>query len=149
MNKKRYVIASLVVFVAACILDYIIHCVILCGTYKNYPEFFVTDIGAGGTILTIIGALVFGFIFCFIFTKGYEERGILEGVRYGLWIGLLLYLPCMLYSWAVFKFPIGLPVWWLILGVIEMIILGIIAAVIYKPAEAKVEELKPEEPRQE
>ncbi|NVM04656.1 MAG: hypothetical protein HWN67_20195 [Candidatus Helarchaeota archaeon] len=140
MNKKRYVIASLVVFVATYVLDLIIHCLILSG---RYPEFYVAEIGAGGTILTIIGALIFGFIFCFIFTKGYEERGILEGVRYGLWIGLLLFLPFLFYTLAAFKFPAGLSVWWLILGVIEMIILGIIAAAIYKPA--KVEEPKPEQ----
>jgi len=145
MNKKKYITASLVVFVAAFILDWIIHGLILLGTYKNNPGFFITEIGGGGIFYMIVKALIFSFLFCFIFTKGYEEKGILEGVRYGLWIGLLLWLPLMFSSWNTFQFTKVIPFWWLILGVIQIIILGIITAAIYKPA--KVEEPKPEEPK--
>ena len=142
MNTKRYIIASLIVFVAVVILDWIIHGLILSGTYKGYPEFFVSEITGGSIILEIIAGLIFGFIFCFIFAKGYEGKGILEGVRYGLWIGILLFLPSMFCSWAFIKLPKSLPFWWLILGVIQMIILGIIASALYKPAGK-------EEPKQE
>jgi len=145
MNTKRYITASLVVFVVTYILDWVIHSLILGGTYNNYPDFFVAGIGGIAVFYAIIKSLIFGFVFCFIFTKGYEEKGILEGVRYGLWIGLLLWLPLMFSSWNTFQFTKVIPFWWLILGVIQIIILGIITAAIYKPA--KVEEPKPEEPK--
>jgi len=141
--------ASLVVFVVAFILNWIIHSLILGGTYNNYPEFFVAGIGGIGVFYTIIKSLIFGFIFCFIFIKGYEEKGISEGVRYGLWIGLLIYVHIMFSSWSIFAISKAISFWWLILGIIEMIILGIIAAVIYKPAKVEAEVPKPEELKSE
>ena len=138
MNKKKYITASMVVFVVFFILE-MINSLILGSSYENYPEFFVAGIGGIGLFYTIIKSLIFGFIFCFIFTKGYEEKGILEGVRYGLWIGLLLFVYIMFSSWAIFKISKIISFWWLILGVIEMIILGIITAAIYKPAKVEAE----------
>lgn len=148
MNKKKYITASLVVFVVFFILE-MINKLILGASYENYPEFFVAGIEGIGVFYTIIKALIFGFIFCFIFAKGYEERGILEGVRYGLWIGLLLFIYIMFSSWSIFTISKAISFWWLILGIIEMIIIGIIAAAIYKPAKVEAEAPKPEEPKQE
>lgn len=148
MNKKKYITASLVVFVVFFILE-LINSLILGGSYENYPEFFVAGIGGIGTFYTIIKSLIFGFIFCFIFAKGYEDRGILEGVRYGLWIGLLIFVYIMLSSWSIFAISKAISFLWLILGIIEMVIIGIIAAALYKPAKVEAEAPKQEEPKSE
>ena len=41
----------------------------------------------------LLSSLVFSLLFVFFFTKGYEEKGIGEDVKYGLWIGLLVSIP--------------------------------------------------------
>jgi hypothetical protein len=39
---------------------------------------------------------------CFIFTKGYEGNGIGEGVRFGLLIGLFMFIPMAIDQFVVY-----------------------------------------------
>ena len=80
--------------------------------------------------------LIWAFLFVYIFIKGYEGRGIMEGLRFGLLIGVFYSLPMSLGTYAVQPMPFSLAVSWLVFGVIEITILGIVTALIYKPAEA-------------
>ena len=58
----------------------------------------------------------------------------MEGVRYGLIIGLFFLIPSAFGQYATYPIPFSLAVQWFVYGLIEFIIFGIIAAVIYKPA---------------
>ena len=58
--------------------------------------------------------------------------GTMEGVRYGLLIGLLIYPVGMLGSYAMYPLPFWLCAVWLICGIVETTISGVIAAAIYK-----------------
>jgi hypothetical protein len=82
-----------------------------------------------------VTSLVFSFLFVYIFSKGYEGKGIFEGVRYGLIIGLLMNVVGMFNQYAVYPIPIGLIIQWFIYGVIQFIICGIVAAALFKPAK--------------
>ena len=136
MNKKRYVISGIVVFVSFEILNYIIHVLILKGPYEatstlwRSADEMKSNIWIGG-----IGDLVFSFLFVYIFSKGYEAKGWLEGLRFGLIIGLFLYIPMALGSYTVMPIPFSLAIYWFICGIIQVAIIGIIAALIYKPAK--------------
>jgi hypothetical protein len=77
--------------------------------------------------------LVMSFLFVYIFIKGYEGKGILEGLRYGIWIGLFMNLPSAFGQYAIYPVPFSLAIQWFIYGMIEFIILGLVAAAIYKP----------------
>jgi len=77
--------------------------------------------------------LIFSFFFVFIFTKGYEGRGIMEGVRYGFYIGCLMAIPAAYSQYVMYPFPYSLVLQWFIYWMIQYIILGIFAALIYKP----------------
>ena len=80
-----------------------------------------------------VGSLILAFLFTYIFVKGYENKGILEGVRYGIIIGLFANIPYAFYEYAMYPLPLSLCLQWFIYGMIEFIICGIIAAGIYKP----------------
>ena len=135
MNVRRYVVAAIVVWVALFILEYILHGVVLTGFYRDIehtlrpansmPEFFVW---------VLLGQLILAFGFCYIFVKGYENRGIAEGVRYGLLIGLTFGVSTTLINFAVHPLPAGMAVALIVGYTVEMGLLGIIAAAIYKPA---------------
>lgn len=134
MNTKRFILASIAVFVAYEIIDSIVHALILCGTYETLKDIWRPDMEQKMWIM-YIAVLFFSFLFVYIFTKGYENKGIAEGIRYGLLIGLLINIG-MFYQYVVYPLPLTLVVQWFIYGMIQYIICGIIASIIYKPIKA-------------
>lgn len=136
MNVKRYVIASLVVAAVAFILDSIIRMVILEEVYSKYPQLM----GSANQLcrffwIYIIGLLALGFLMGYIFIKGYENKGIGEGLRFGLLMGLFLWFPtfCVFVTFMPYPkvYDIVLP----LAGVIQCVIYGILFSVFYKPLD--------------
>jgi uncharacterized PurR-regulated membrane protein YhhQ (DUF165 family) len=134
MNIKRLIVASIAVFILFQVLDFIIHGVILRSTYETLKDVWRPDMMAKMWIMYIV-SFIFSFLFVYVFTKGYEGRGIAEGIRYGILIGLLVNI-CVFYQYVVYPVPFSLALQWFIYGMIEFILCGIVAALIYKPKEA-------------
>lgn len=132
MNVKRFIGASIAVFFAFEIIDAVVHMVILKKTYEALSSLWRPDMIS---LLWIfhVGSLILAFLFTYIFVKGYENKGIFEGVRYGIIIGLFANIPYAFYEYAMFPLPLCLCLKWFIYGMIGFIICGIIAAGIYKP----------------
>lgn len=136
MNTKRFVFAGLAVFIAGFIMDWIIHGIILKGAYESLISIWRPEEEMNSMMwIWYVGSLIFSFLFVYIFTKGYENKGIMEGVRYGLLIGLLMVLFGNLAQYAMYPLPFSLVWKWFVFGMIEFIIFGIITAAIYKPAK--------------
>ncbi len=139
MNTKKFLITFVVVYVVSMVLNLVIHGAILDSYYTSPP---MSDIMrseqemAGNMWIYFVTGLFFAFFFVFIFTKGYENRGIMEGVRYGLYIGLLMALPAAYNSYAAYPMPYGYAIQWFLYSLIGYIILGVIAALLYKPKAA-------------
>ena len=83
-------------------------------------------------IMTVGSALVM-LLFCYIFTQGYQGKGVAEGVRYGALMGLFISIP-VVDQYVVYPLPGDLAVNWFLTGVIGFIISGAIFAAIYKPS---------------
>ena len=132
MNIKRYLIASIAVFVAYVVINFIIHSVILMGTYDSLKGIWRPDMMEKMWVVWIVN-LVFAFLFTYIFTKGYENKGWLEGIRYGLLIGLLVSGVGAFTQYAVYPLPLTLVIQWFVYGLIQITICGIVAALIYRP----------------
>ena len=135
MNVKRWLLASFGVYVAHRILDLIIHGVILAGQYEAAADVWRPDMESKMYIMYITAA-IFSLLFVYIFIKGYEGKGIMEGVRYGLWMGLLISIPMAYGSYATLDIPYSLAFSWWTLGTVKIIICGIVAASVYRPAAA-------------
>jgi hypothetical protein len=138
MNKKLW-IGFIVIFIAMAVLNMIIHGFILSSTYQTdevskimRPESEMNSMMWIYYVVYIIQA----FFFTFIFSKGYEGKGIIEGVRYGLYMGLLMATPMAYASYAMYPMPYSLALQWFIYGMIQYIILGILIALVYKKKPA-------------
>jgi len=131
MNIKRIIIASLGVFITFELLEIVIHGKILMNTYESMPEVWRPDMESKMWIMYVT-ALFFSFIFTIIFAKGYENKGVLEGVRYGILIALLMNVIGMFNQYVVYPIPFSLALQWFILGTIQIIICGMVAAVLYR-----------------
>lgn len=136
MNMNRFVPAIIAVFTFVFIYEWILHGYLLAGLYESIPALWRTKTEMPGYMLWLmLGQLVFTIMFCYIFLKGYENKGLMEGVRYGILIGLLFIGPNLIF-YAVQPLPVSLVVYWCIGGLVETIIAGVILASIYKPATA-------------
>jgi hypothetical protein len=131
MNVKRYILASILVFAAYVALNFVIHGLVLGSVYMEMQGVWRQDM-MGYMWITYATAFVFSFLFVLVFHKGYEGRGILEGVRFGILIGLLLNVLGMFNQFAVYPLPFGLIIQWFIYGVIQVAICGIVAAAVYR-----------------
>lgn len=137
MNVQRYVIGSIAVFVFLLIIELIFHKVLLIGCYDEYTQTIRPGfLNSWYAIWLFLGYLIFAFGFCFVFTKGYENKGIGEGIRYGLYIAIAFVVSSSLIGYAVCAIPLKLIVAWIIGYPIIMILAGIIIAAIYRPRRA-------------
>ena len=139
MNTKKLVTAFVVVFILLEVTNYLVNMVILSSTYAN-PEISkifrpMAEMDAKMWMMRIAD-LVYSFFFVFIFVKGYENKGIMEGVRYGIYIGIFIQFMAAVAQHVVYPVPASLAVQWFIYGLIESVIFGVAAAVIYKPKTA-------------
>jgi len=138
MNWKQFIIAVIVGFIALGVMDYVIHELILGGAYEPLA----------GTVLRaredmnsnlwamILAEIIFVVMFVWIYTFGVKGKGLMEGVRYGLYIGLLYSIVPSVGIWAMIPVSGWLCWMWIIFSLIETIILGLIVGAIYKTVRA-------------
>jgi len=134
MNMKKMVLASLAVFGAFEVMDYIIHGVILSPVYAQLAHLWRQDMMSKMWLMAL-STLVMSVMFVYIFIKGYENKGIAEGLRFGIVAGLFMNVIGMFSQYVMYPIPFSLAVKWFIFGMLEFIIAGIVAALIYKPVK--------------
>lgn len=104
MKVGKWLLASLIVWIAHWILSWIVHGWILMSYYEpgaQTASHWLSEPEMQGRMWAmILGMLLFSLLFCAIYTKGVREGGLAEGVRYGLWIGLLMSLPIFFIRWS-------------------------------------------------
>ena len=133
MDKKRYILATLAVFVTTQILDFLIHGLVLAPTYAQLADIWRPDMPSKMWIFTVV-SFVTSFCFVYIFNKGYEGKGIREGVRFGLIIGLFAATPYAYATYAMIAIPYWLALFWFCTGMLQYVVLGVVAAALVERA---------------
>ena len=133
VNINFYLLVSVFVFIFIFGFDWVFHGIVLSGVYRQTSYLWRPSEYMGLYMpWMLLGQFLFSFIFCLIFLKGYENKGPAEGMRYGFWIAAL-FGPSYLVRYTVTPLPAFLVAAWVIGLFIEMILAGLIAAVIYRP----------------
>jgi len=130
MNIKKFVIASIVVFVACQIIEMIVHGFLLGSIYGTLKEVWRPDMMDKMWIMYIT-SFVFSFLFVYIYTKFYQGKGIIEGLFFGTIIGIFMNFCGIFNQYVIYPVPFSLAIQWFIYGMIEFIIIGAIASLIY------------------
>ena len=115
MNVKRWVLASLAAFGITFVLDFIAHGRLLMGLYEQTATVWRPHVESHQMMwLMTLGQLLFGLVFAWMYTKGYESAkpGLGQGLRYGLAIGLLVAIPYMTVWYVVLPIPFALAMRW-------------------------------------
>ncbi len=136
MNRKKYIISSIVAGLVSYVVDFLTHVVVLGDAYKAHMDLFAPmEKMMRWMWLNPIAYFLPTFILGYIFIKGYEGRGLQEGLRFGFWIALLLEVPRFCFMTMYYNFPMEFDGVSLIAGLVKWILVGIIFAAIYKPVE--------------
>src|SRR4051812_40763357 len=90
MNTKRFVLSTLAVFGVLFVTDFMIHGVMLKGMYEQTPQIWRSESEMGRFFpFMLLSQLFFAAALTYVFPKGYERKGMGEGIRFGVCMSLL------------------------------------------------------------
>ncbi len=140
MKNKTFWIGFVVVFVVMQVFGYLIHELGLSETYASLASVFRPKAEMDSMMwMMMAGGVVSLALFCHIFTLGYEGKGVMEGVRYGVLIGIFASIPMSVDHYVIYPLTGELAVIWFVAGVVGFVIAGAVFAAIYKPSAASSE----------
>ena len=129
---KKVIPGFIAVYIAMNLMNFLIHNVMLHETYLKLVETGMMRGPEAGTMwIFFVTALIVSFFFTLIFSKGYEGKGIGEGLRFGLYTGLLMATPFAYDTYASMTIPYHLALQWFLYTTIEYVILGVIVASVF------------------
>jgi hypothetical protein len=132
MNKRIWV-GFVTVFVTTQFIEGLVGFILLGPTYNQYSHIWRPIAEIKLWMLPVTGAF-FSFFFVFIFSKGYEGRGLLEGVRYGTYTALMIVLPHAYNSYATLQIPYSVALQWFLSGTLEYILAGVLLSAAFQLA---------------
>jgi hypothetical protein len=132
MNWKRFFVAGLVTYVVIQAMDFVINEVFMKNANESLKSLWRPNMMSRVWVMYVVGVLV-ALLFTYIFVKGREGKGIAEGVRYGIIIWLFVNVPMSVSMWVMLPIPYIIVLRWMLFGLLEMLVAGILVAVIYKP----------------
>jgi len=135
MNTKKFLLASLAVFVVYSALAYATHEVMLERDYRALgTSVRALDEFTQRMPLLYLGNLVFALAVSYVYIQGYEKdkNWIGQGLRFGLLMGTLL-VPVALAVYVAFPIPFALALKWIGYGYLQLVITAWVIAGIYRP----------------
>ena len=133
MNFGRMAVSAVVAWFAYLLLSPLVNNVLLAELYAAHGPVFRPQ-GEMNLVLGLGVQLIGFFVFAYAYAKGYEGgNGALEGLRFGVVVGLLL--SCFAVTWNYVVLPVSgaLAVAWVVDALVEMAIYGVVVGLIYRP----------------
>ncbi|NBC82270.1 MAG: hypothetical protein GVY19_02705 [Bacteroidetes bacterium] len=132
MNVKRYLITVLLVFLTYEILSYLIHSVLLMDAYQNISTLWRSDM-MQYLWLMYLADLLFVSFFVLIYTQWSKSYNLISGFIFGLLSGLMISSAGVLNQHVVYPIPFELTIQWMIYGLLQFLISGLVLGLVYKP----------------
>lgn len=131
-NTRRFIAGGFAIFVIFFVCDLIINGPLLGDFYSSASNVLRPDIMSLKWII-YLSSFIFSYLMMFTFIKGFEDRGILEGVRFGLLIGIMTIGMSAFYQYAVYAVSFSLIMQWFGYNLVKFVLAGVAAGAIYKP----------------
>jgi hypothetical protein len=132
MNWKRYWLCSVVVIVVRGIIAFTLFSFVFSSVFDQElpgarPE--GEELHEAG----LLSMLTWAFAFTYVFIRGYQNKGWIEGVRFGFVVWMFYFIPMLTGYWAYFKLPADWVMASIVIGFAESLGAGIVTSLIYKP----------------
>jgi hypothetical protein len=128
--SKKFWIGFVAVFVTLGVLEAVVNMVLLSSAFKATANLWRPPAEMKIWLFYVI-YLFIAFFVTLIFSKGYEGKGIGEGIRFGFYIGMFMAVPMAYGTYASMPIPYSLALQWFLYGLVEYIIVGIVLALVY------------------
>ncbi len=129
MNKKLW-LGVLVVFVVLAVCETIVNMLLMSSAYMATAALWRPQAEMKVWLFYVIYVFV-AFFFTLIFSKGYEGKGVAEGLRYGFYVGMMMAVPMAYGTYASMPVPYSLALQWFLYGLVEYMLCGVAVAVVY------------------
>ena len=129
MNKKFWT-GFVAVYVTIAVVEFIVNMVLMSAAYMETANLWRPMAEMKIWLFYVIYLFV-AFFVTLLFSKGYEGKGVLEGVRFGFYIGMFMAVPMAYGTYASMPIPYSFALQWFIYGLIEYIIVGVVLALVY------------------
>lgn len=137
MNKKLW-IGFVVIFIAMALTGFIVHGLLLASYWESEEMMNIwrPDMSQKMWIYYLI-YIFEAFFFVLIYSKWQKGKGIVEGIQYGTYVGFMMAVPAAYSTYAIISMPYIVAFQWMIYGLIQYIVFGILLALIFgkKPQE--------------
>ena len=132
--NKRFWMAFAACYVVLHALGFLIHGILLDSSYQAQAAVFRPKAEMDSMFwIMFVNSAIYLWVFCYVFTKGYENKGFMEGVRYGALMGLLISVMGAYDAYVVYPLPYSLALKWFVSGMVTWTVLGVVMALVYKP----------------
>jgi hypothetical protein len=136
--NKRFWMAFAACYVVGQGLSFAINGVLLAPSYEALAHVWRPEADMQAKMwIFFVTSFIGIFLFCYIFTKGYENKGLMEGLRYGALIGLFVTIPMAYDSYVIYPLPYTMALKWFLTGMVFWVALGAVLALVYKPDAPK------------
>jgi len=137
--NKRFFIAWIVIFVVWMAGSFVVHATLLHDDYAKLSGLFRSEADSQAYFpLMILAHLLLSGAFVWIYSRGVEAKPWLpQGIRFGVAIALLTIVPTYIIYYVVQPMPGAVVVKQIVFDGILILILGVVAAFLYRqPAQA-------------
>ena len=134
MNTGRLALAIIAGFIFIFASDFAVHGIWLASTYKATASLWRSEADMQSRFLVLLfGQFVCALAFLYIWARtGWRRRSVADGCSYGFWMGLFQQSTTII-LYVVSPMPWALALKWFGVGVVQAVLLGALAALIYKP----------------
>jgi hypothetical protein len=137
MNARKSIGAMVAAFLVLVATNWVVHGVLLRSSYEALAVTF-RPVGMihARMWLVLVGQALFAIAFVYVYLRGLERKPWLaQGARYGVVIWLMTVIPASLAEYVTLFIPHQLALHWMLLGLAQLVITGIVvAAIVGEPA---------------
>ncbi len=136
MNAKKFILASIAVTIFIMAFDFLFHGMFMANIYEQTASLWRPhEVMNEYMVWMILGQIIMSVGFVALFTKAFKRGGIAEGAIYGLLVAII-FIGTNLIMYAVAPYPMSMVISWIIGVTIQLVLAGIIVALIYRNKSA-------------
>lgn len=139
MSARKVVGAMVAAFLVLVATNWVVHGILLRSSYLAIVLTFRPFVVIRARMwIMLVGQALFAIAFVYVYIRGLERKPWLaQGARYGVVIWVMTVIPASLAEFVTMFIPHQLALHWILLGLAQLVITGIVvAAIIGQPASA-------------
>ena len=132
MLNKRFITAAIVMIVFVQIYEFAIHAGALSDLYGSLASVWRSEADMQAFMpWMILGQVIFAVMFCVLFTCSKCRSTLSQGATFGFIVGVMFSSASLIF-YAVLPITFNLMIMWVITGIIECVLMGIILSFLLK-----------------